>query len=224
MGSDLRDCGVHRGHLVAGVEAQMSWKGWLAIVAVILVVFVALTYVNRQRWVARDVERQMQIERLQQEAEQHGKDAQAAARKVADAKRAAQSTYQSLQEKEAELDALRDKVGLRLRPAKRERQDAEALAAQLVEADELIFALEGSLSLAHQTIDSLHLALDAAEDQSTALELQVAANEEAWLLERERSDTWQQQTKRGRVKTAFLAIGATAAGGLAGYGIGAATQ
>ena len=204
----------------------MNWRGWLAIVAVILVVFVALTYVNRQRWVARDVERQMQIERLQQEAEQHGKDAQAAARTVADAKRAAQSTYQSLQEKEAELDALRDKVGLRLRPAKASPQDttAEEFRSQLAESDELIFALEGSLSLAHQTIDSLHLALDAAEDQSTALELQVAANEEAWLLERERSDTWQQQTKRGRVKTAFLAIGATAAGGLAGYGIGAATQ
>jgi len=204
----------------------MNWRGWLAIVAVLLVGFAVLTYVNRQRWVARDVERQMQIAQLQQEAEQHGKDAQAAARKVADAKRAAQGTYRELQEAKAELDALRDKVGLRLRPAKAVPQKAETaeLRSQLTEADELIFALEGSLALAHQTIDLLHLALDAAAVQSTALESQVAANEEAWLLERERSDTWQQATRRGRVKTAFLAIGATAAGGLAGYGIGTATQ
>lgn len=95
---------------------------------------------------------------------------------------------------------------------------------QLDEADELIFALEESLGLANKTIDLLYLALDVAEEQIGYQDQHIAVLEKAWQVEHKRSEMWQQQTRRGKVKTAFLTIGATAAGGLAGYGIGAATQ
>ena len=197
----------------------MTWKAWAAIVAALLIAFLVFTYVTRQQWVKRDVERLMQIERLQEEAEQHGKDAEAAKREVADAQRAAADSYDALVAAESDIDALRVKV--RHRPRSTSSQE---LSAQLAEADTLIVALEDSLTLAHQPIETLYMALSAAGRQASALELQVVANEQAWLLERKRSETWLQQTKRGKVKTAFLAIGSAAAGGFAGYGVGVATQ
>ena len=197
----------------------MSWKGWLAIVAVLLVGFAVLTYVNRQRWVEKDVQRQMQIAALLEEAEQHGQKADTAARKLAATKASAALAHGALQEAESKLDALRRKVRDRA-----ESYDVQIARDQIAEADELIFALEESLGLANKTIDLLYLALDVAEEQIGYQDQHIAVLEKAWQIEHKRSEMWQQQTKRGRVKTAFLAIGATAAGGLAGYGIGAATQ
>ena len=161
----------------------------------------------------------MQIAALLEEAEQHGQNADTAARKLAATKASAALAHGALQEAESKLDALRRKVRDRT-----ESHDVQSARNQLDEADELIFTLEESLGLANKTIDLLYLALDVAEEQIGYQDQHIAVLEKAWQVEHKRSEMWQQQPRRGKVKTAFLTIGATAAGGLAGYGIGAATQ
>ena len=197
----------------------MNWKWWAAIIWLLLIAFVTFTYIRKQQWVKKDVERQMQIAALLEEAEQHGQKADTAARKLAATKASAALAHGALQEAESKLDALRRKVRNRT-----ESYDVQSAHNQLDEADELIFALEESLGLANKTIDLLYLALDVAEEQIGYQDQHIAVLEKAWQVEHKRSEMWQQQTRRGKVKTAFLTIGATAAGGLAGYGIGAATQ
>ena len=197
----------------------MDWKGWLSIVAVLLVGFAVLMYVNRQQWVKRDVERQMQIAQLQVEAERQSGIADVERKRKEEAKAAAAEHAAERAKAEAELDEMRERW--KNRPTV---TTAPELVAQLIQADALIVRLELDMSRANKTIVSLTAALIAGDAEASALSNQVAANERAWQIERDRSDTWQQQTKRGRVKTAFLTIGVAAGGGLAGYGIGAATQ
>jgi hypothetical protein len=197
----------------------MDWRGWISIVVVLLVGFVALTYINRQRWVSRDVERQIRIAELRAESDRHSVIA-AEERQRKDAAMASAAMHAAARaEAEAELEEMRKRW--RNRPVS---NDIAVLRGQIKLADALITKLDADITLANKTILALNEALVASNAETDALSSQVAVNEQAWQLERERTETWQQQTKRGRVKTAFLTIGAATAGGLAGYGIGATVQ
>ena len=88
----------------------------------------------------------------------------------------------------------------------------------------LVKKLDDELVLSDQTIFACNDALGSCHAQVGSLTMQVEAISEAKNLESKRVETWQQQTRKGRVKTAFLAIGSAAAGGLIGYGAAAATK
>jgi len=197
----------------------MNWKGWLAIVTVLLVGFLVVSFTSRQRWVKRDVERQLQIAQLQAEADRWSAVATEESRRKDAAMASAAVHAAARAQSDAELRAMRKKW--KNRPVVK---TAPELVAQLAQADAYIAKLESDLSRADLTIISLNDALIASDAEAMALRSQVDANEKAWLIERDRTESWQQQTKRGRVKTAFLTIGAAAGGGLAGYGIGVTTQ
>ena len=197
----------------------MNWKFWLSIVAVLLVGFVAFTVVNRQQWVRRDVERQMEIAQLQVEADRWAGVAVEESMRKNEALASAAVHAAARAASDAKLRAMRKRW--KNRPVV---ETAPELVEQLVQADELIFLLEADLGLADKTIILLNDALVASDAEAMALRSQVDANEQAWLIERDRTESWQQQTKRGKVNTAFLTIGAVAGGGLAGYGIGVGTQ
>jgi hypothetical protein len=197
----------------------VGWKEWIAIVGVLLVGLMVFMYMNRQQWVKRDVERQLQIAELQREADVHAA-AAANERQRKEAAMASAAMHAAARaESDAELEGMRKRW--KSRPVS---QDVAELQAQIEQADALIAKLDVDLARADKTIFALNEALVASDAEAISLQSQAAANEQAWKIEHERTESWQQQTKRGRVKTAFLTIGVAVGGGLAGYGIGTATQ
>lgn len=191
----------------------MTWKGWLAVVVTGLLFFVAATYVYSQQWVKKDVERLVQIEKLRISSEEFRlrSEEDHAARLVA--------------EEEARLSAEVAEKAKRAAARAREKYRSGPkpttvieFEAKLLEADLVIAELDREVGAHSATILALNSALVASDARASSLSLQAQANEEAWQIERKRVETWQQQTKRGKIKSAFFGIGMGVAGGLAGYG------
>ena len=194
----------------------MTWKGILAIVAAAGIALGVGVWVGscqgQSRFLEKDAKREAEVIRLREFQAQD----RARAATMTEELRTQDKTIGSLRDQVAasksRIDALRKQV--RKRPAKAGCEDCEELVNDLdltiALQDDLIFEQAGALTTCKQR-DLVRL--DEIEKCRRVDELQS-----------ERLSDWKKQTRRGRVKTAFLAIGVGLAAGAAGYGVGRATQ
>lgn len=197
----------------------MNWKTLVALLAVLLLGVVLWSVYNQRKWVQKDVELQIQIEGLKQDA------AESADRAAQEAERGRQSEqrYQEAlkDKKAAEGQLALVKAKVRKRPVS--RTHAQCMS-QLGDCDETLAKTEVVLDLADDTIFACDEALGSCRAQTRHLEDQVVHLTEAQELTEKRVDVWQQQTRKGRVKTAFFGIGMGLAGGAIGAGAAIATN
>lgn len=201
----------------------MNWK---AIVAIVLLSGLALgigVWVgSRQTTEAvlrRDAERVVEIARLHAIRDEQGAKAAALTAEL-------ETAYQA-------VEAARDATERARKDAKAARRQRDARVAP-----KTLEECKGELGKCDATVAKLDLTVAGLDDtvfaQDTALKLcerreierlgQVENCTKAGVIQEKRVQTWQQQTKRGRVKTAFFGIGMGLLGGGIGYGVGRATQ
>lgn len=197
----------------------MNWKTLVAIIAVLLLGVFLWSVYNQRKWVQKDVELQIQIEGLKQDA------AESADRAAQEAERSRQSEHRYQEalkgKKAAEGELALVKAKLKKRPVSRTHVQC---MSQLGDCDEALAKTEAVLDLADETIFACDEALGSCRAQTRHLEDQVVSLTEAQVLTEERVDVWQQQTRKGRVKTAFFGIGMAVAGGAIGAGAAVATN
>jgi hypothetical protein len=161
--------------------------------------------VQNNAWLIREKELVEDSARWQQLAKVHGDSADKAIVKANAAEREAAVAI-------AELEA--SKKRRRSRPVPTNLKDCKE---ELVEYSAEAAIAERALAYTRVTNDLLMTTIDEQRGQITALGNALTA-------EQERASGWKRYSRKGRVKTAFLAIGTGIAGGFIGYGIGAATQ
>ena len=193
----------------------MNWKSVLAIVAAAGLALVAGVWVGNckgsDRFIQRDAEREVEVMILRKAQEED----RARAATMTEELQARDKTIDGLRgdvaASKGQIDALRRKV--RTRPVQAGCEDCEELVTRLdltvADLDDLVFEQDTALQVCKRR-DAVRL--DELEKCRQVDELQT-----------ERLSDWKKQTKRGRVKAAFLAIGVGLGAGAAGYGIGRAT-
>jgi len=194
----------------------MNWKAILAIVAAAGVALAVGLWVGScqgsSRFLEKDAKRAAEVVQLR---EAQAKDRAKAA-----------TMTEEIRGKDKTISGLRSEVAaskgvsaslrrkLRNRPAQAGCDDCEALVKRLdltiALQDDIVFAQADALEICEQR-DIVRL--DEIEKCRKVDELQT-----------ERLSDWKKQTRRGRVKTAFLVIGASAATGAGGYLIGRAQR
>jgi len=194
----------------------MNWKSILAIIAAVGLALAAGVWFGscqgQSRFLEKDAKRAAEVIQLREAQAQD----RARAATMSEGLRSRDKTIGDLRSKVAAAksasDALRRNV--RKRPAKAGCEDCEELVKKLdltiALQDQMAFAQADALTLCEQR-DIVRL--DELEKCRQVDELQT-----------ERLSDWKKQTRKGRVKTAFLAIGVGVASGAAGYGVGRATQ
>lgn len=196
----------------------MNWKTATVLALIVILLFAAWSIFNQRKWIAKDVEMQVQIAELLQEADEASVQATEAGKRADEAEDRMREALERKAALEAELEGLRGKVRKRLVVT------PGSCPGQLEDCDRLVEKLDQTLVLADQAIFACDDALGSCRAQVASLGTEIEKMRQAEKLQAERVETWQQQTRKGRVKTAFLAIGSAAAGGLIGYGAAAAAS
>jgi len=194
----------------------VNWKAILAIVAAAGIALVVGVWVGScqgsSRFLEKDAKREAEVIRLR---ESQAKDRVKAA-----------TMSEELRGKDKTIDGLRSDVAaskgvsaslrrkLRTRPVQPACRDCEELVKKL----DLTIAIQDNM--AFEQADALSLCQQRDIVRLGELEKCRQVDE----LQSERISDWKKQTRRGRVKAAFLAIGVGLGAGAAGYGVGRATQ
>ena len=181
----------------------MDWRCWTLIALIAVAAVGVFWYAQHQQsaWLIKEKELTEESARWQRLAKVHGDSADTAIVKANAAQRQADDAVEKLEGYEKRR-ALRPKPTT-IKGCKYELEDYSAQAAIAERA------------LAYTRIANTAL-LDTVSEQRG----QIAALGNALTAEHELATGWKRQSRRARVKTAFLAIGAGIAGGLAGYAIG----
>jgi hypothetical protein len=177
---------------------------WLILLATFLALLGALWFFQRRQlqWKLQDESRLSAIAEARQAAFE-------AERRAAASFQEAEGLRKQSAVIEKELEALREKV--RKRPA--QPSTLPECMENLGLLTHQVVLLEEALKVERLTVAALSSALT---DQTTRADLL----DRAWNLERKRSESYQKQAKREKVKKVFLALGVGLAGGAVGYGIG----
>lgn len=197
----------------------MNWK---AIVAIVLLSALALgigvwwgSHQTTDAVMKKDAQRVVEIERLHKVADTHRAKAATLSSELASAHEAVDVARKNTRAAKRRLEAIRRKG---------------AVKTPVTSLEDC----KGRLGQCEATTAELDLTIDGLEDmvfaQDTALRLceerdierlgQIENCVKAGVIERKRTESWQQQTRRGRVKTAFYGIGMALGGGAAGYAVG----
>ena len=185
----------------------MTWQCWtvLAVLAVALLGSVWFMRSRQSAWLMREKELVADSARWQRLAKVHGDNANTAIVKANEAEREADDAILAL-EKFKKRRRTRP-VPTNLKDCKEELEEYSASEAIMERA------------LAYTRVANDHLRVTVGEQRN-----QIAALGYALTAEHDLATGWKRQSRRARVKTAFLAIGTGVAGGLVGYGVGMATR
>jgi len=194
----------------------MNWKAILAIVLLVGLGAGAGVWVGScqgtSRFVERDAKRAAEVIQLREAQAQD----RARAATMSEELRGKDQTIATLRSdvaaSKSASDALRRQV--RKRPVQAGCEDCEKLVKKL----DLTIALQDQMAFAQAD------ALTLCEQRDIVRLDELEKCKQVDDLQSERLSDWKKQTRRGRVKTAFLVIGTNLATGAAGYAIGRATQ
>lgn len=186
---------------------KLNWLHWLLLAAIGgLVVFGLIARrAALSEWNQLDSQRKENIDKLVQQA--------ALEAQRADGWRVVAKDLQAkLVASEDALEASRKRVIKRPRP-----MTVADCTVQLTDLENHIALLDERLSLEQQKVVALEQSLDSQTRRAEILE-------QAWRLERSRAEALKKNVRRERLKKGFLGVGLGLAGGLIGYGVGAATR
>jgi hypothetical protein len=183
------------------------WICWTLLAALMLGIIGGAWFMRSRQssWLIREKELVEDSARWQRLAKVHGDSANEAIVKANAAEREADRAIAELEEY---------KKRRRGRPVPTNLKDCKA---ELVEYSAETAIAERALAYTRVANDSLRETVGEQRNQILALGNALTA-------EHDLATGWKRQSRRARVKTAFLAIGTGVGGGLIGYGIGAATQ
>ena len=201
----------------------MNWKGIVAIVLLVgLGIGAGVWWGSKQGAEAvmrKDAERVVEIARLHEIADKHHAKATTLSAEL-------ETAYQSV---EAARDAA-DKARRDAQAARRQRDarvaptTLEGCKGELGKCDATVAKLDLTVARLDDTIFAQDSAIKLCEQRDIERRGEIEGCTKAGVIQEKRVQTWQQQTKRGRVKTAFFGIGMAAAGGAVGYVAGRYTQ
>jgi hypothetical protein len=185
----------------------MTWHCWtlLAVIAALVVGGLWFMQSRQSAWLRQEKELVEDSARFQRLAKVHGDSADEAIVKANAAEREADKAIAELEEY---------KKRRRGRPVPTNLKDCKA------ELDEY----SAQTAIAERALAYTRVANDSLREVVTEQQVQILALGNALTAEHDLATGWKRQSRRARVKTAFLAIGTGVGGGLIGYGIGAATQ
>lgn len=174
----------------------MTWKGWAALAAGILIVALTIwiSYERQQKWLMEDAERILEIDRLRLSA-------------VDSARRANDFSVQAY-EKQKEVEGLKVELE-KARKWRKNRVRPKTLAEchkQLKEFDAAAAILERNLALEQLTVYALRGQIAELDQRGNTLET-------AWQKERARAEGYRKVKKREKLKKVFIGVGSGLAGG-----------
>jgi len=199
---------------------------WNAIIAIVILVGAAVllglwlgSRGTAEAVMRRDAERVVEIARLHEIADKHSAKAVTLTAELETAYEAADQSRAAADAAKRKLDALR-RSRVRMAPV----TTLEGCRDRLGQCEETTAKLDLTIRGLDDTVFAQDAALKLCEKRDIERLGQIENCVKAGALERKRTESWQQQTKRGRVKTAFFGIGIGLIGGAAGYGVGRATN
>lgn len=194
----------------------MNWKGIVAIVLLVGLGIGAGVWVGscqgNSRFLEKDAKRAAEVIQLREAQAQDRARAATMSEELQGKDKTIAGLRSDVAASKSTTDALRRKV--RNRPVQAGCEDCEALVKKL----DLTITLQDKM--AFEQADALKL----CEDRDIVRLGELEKCKQVDDLQSERLSDWKKQTRRGRVKTAFLAIGVGLGSGAIGYGVGRATQ
>ena len=183
----------------------MTWKGWAALAAGILIVAltVSVSYYRQQKWLLEDSARVAEIDHYRGVA--------------VDAHRRANKFSVQVDTHQKEIAALNEDLE-KARKWRKNRIRPKTLTEchkQLEEFDIVAARLERTLALEQLTVFALR-------GQTVELEQRGDNLEAAWQRERKRAEGYRKIGKREKIKKVFIGVGSGLAGGaIVGIAVGA---